>query len=110
MKQITIQEWKPELCPGTPEYIKANEPPKPEKKKRGRKKGSVNHLKKNVEDVEEINLKPLHKLTDEQAISIREYWYALLVAIMRDDINSADDALTEMGIKRQYNSAGRQSQ
>lgn len=86
--QITIEQWMPSACPGTNEYEEAK------KALKVKKKTFTNKVAPKV-------ITP-YKISDEVALAHRENWYALLVAIMREDINSADDALAEMGIKRQY--------
>lgn len=124
MEQITIKDWMPAACPGTPEYEAAKTAPK---------KAKRFNAKKN--DV--VKPKPMFEMTESQMMNVRENWYALLAAIVRDwdddlpaynkdgsikknkngetvwvhkahDPNypyyaSADDALAAMGVKRQYN-------
>lgn len=87
--QISVEEWMPSACPGTKEYEEAKE-----EKTKAKKKTFTENVGP--------QMKPLNKISDEAMLAHRENWYALLVAIMRDDINSADDALAAMGVKRQY--------
>lgn len=124
MNQITLKEWMPSACPGTPEYEAAN--------KRTKKAKRFTAKENPV-----VKPKPMFEMTEAQMMNVRENWYALLAAIVRDwdddlpaynkdgsikkdkngetvwvhkahDPNypyytSADDALAAMGVKRQYN-------
>jgi hypothetical protein len=81
--QICLQDWMPEAYPGY------------KKPKNKRKKSEIK--KENS-----IAPKIIESKKDGADFLNREYWYALFVAIMREDINSADDALSAMSIKRQY--------
>lgn len=130
MEQITITEWMPAACPGTPEFEAAKAAEKKTRKPRKKR------FTEKENDKVEVVKKP--ELTTAQLMSVRENWYALLAAIVRDwdeDLpkynkdgsikkdkegntiwehranhpdypyyQSADDALAAMGVRRQYNS------